>query len=501
MLTTILQHLIKHRFFGHSGGPSSAPPSPQGRKRRAATLIAATFSIVVGGGLGNQDQASAQTAVYYGKIDETLRTDLVQWSAHYWDRVDTGNTVKVGDFKFTDPALNTPLFNPARAVRPTLEQLKLVSTLDCDGVTVLTPGFGNAAIANSFRQAMSEWKLVTDSSTNASGTAIHMNLITSAPAGSGTTWEVIGNEVISTKLPWAGVAGVNTNPTIAPSISTSTQAAIDKLITVGSIIAAASEGISEAQSLITGQESHATKFERGVQQLLIEGGWNGTTWRVDAAFGVFGSLPLVGVTFDDAFVLVDTVNGNVDGPFTLTSTLDSRPLLEVHVSAYTLGTTIRHLSTLGCITTARARWRTPFPPGGPFVQRPGSPNTPTPPYIIPGYGPGGPQLHPENPGWFTDWQCFTKIDGFNHSCECYAYGKYDNTSTGSSYWVRIKCVLNGGYTLLPGGLPELTTPFVPITNPSVPQGPPFPQPDPSISPATWNCNVPAGPYPGTEWYY
>jgi len=320
---------------------------------------------LLGGRLGSLSPASAQssgqTAVYYGKIDETLRTDLVQWSAHYWDRVDTGNTVKVGDFKFTDPALNTPLFNPARAVRPTLEQLKLVSTLDCDGVTVLTPGFGNAAIANSFRQAMSEWKLTTDSSTNASGTAIHMNLITSAPAGSGTTWEVIGNEVISTKLPWAGVAGVNTNPTIAPSISTSTQAAIDKLITVGSIIAAASEGISEAQSLITGQESHATKFERGVQQLLIEGGWNGTTWRVDAAFGVFGSLPLVGVTFDDAFVLLDAVNGNVDGPFALTSPLNAASLLAAHSQEYVASQPVRFFSAQGCQKVVAASWR-PSPP-------------------------------------------------------------------------------------------------------------------------------------------
>ncbi len=65
MLTTILQHLIKHRFFGHSGGPSSAPPSPQGSTRRAATLIAATFSVAVtlNGCCSSSDKKSLQEMV------------------------------------------------------------------------------------------------------------------------------------------------------------------------------------------------------------------------------------------------------------------------------------------------------------------------------------------------------------------------------------------------------------------------------------------------------
>jgi len=85
-------------------------------------------------------------------------------------------------------------------------------------------------------------------------------------------------------------------------------------------------------------------------------------WRVDATFGVFGSLPLVGVTFDDAFVLLDSTSGALDGPFGLTSSLDATVLLAQH-SAYAAGTTVRYVNASGCLVVAAARWPTTQPPG------------------------------------------------------------------------------------------------------------------------------------------
>ncbi|MFN7021200.1 MAG: hypothetical protein ACK4WH_07730 [Phycisphaerales bacterium] len=108
------------------------------------------------------------------------------------------------------------------------------------------------------------------------------------------------------------------------------------------------------------RESHAPKFERGVRTLLADGGWAGTTWRVDAAFGVFGSLPLVGVTFGDAFVLVDCVNGGVGGPFAVTSDLSADALLAAHSPVYASGSPVRFYSRPGCGTTTAARWRNSF---------------------------------------------------------------------------------------------------------------------------------------------
>ncbi len=92
----------------------------------------------------------------------------------------------------------------------------------------------------------------------------------------------------------------------------------------------------------------------------MEQGSNATAWRVDASFGVFGSLPLVGVTFDDAFVLLDATDGALDGPFALASPLDATVLLASH-SAYVVGTTVRYHNIAGCGTTIAATWRNSRP--------------------------------------------------------------------------------------------------------------------------------------------
>jgi len=92
-------------------------------------------------------------------------------------------------------------------------------------------------------------------------------------------------------------------------------------------------------------------------------------WRVDATFGVFGSLPLVGVTFDDAFVLLDSTSGALDGPFGLTSSLDATVLLAQH-SAYAAGTTVRYVNASGCLVVAAPRPRSTPPLGG--LRRPSS---------------------------------------------------------------------------------------------------------------------------------
>ncbi|MCC6321280.1 MAG: hypothetical protein IT438_07580 [Phycisphaerales bacterium] len=310
----------------------------------------------------------AQSSAFYGEVDATLRAELAQWSTHYWNRVDTGAKVKVGSFAFSNAALNNPLFNPLRGARPTLEQVKVLNSSDCDGLAALQPGWGDAAIAAAFREAMKDWKFSTDTTTNATGTAIHVALITAAPPEAGTTWTSQGNLIISEKLPLVTVSGQNEEPTIATGVSSATQAAIDKIILIGPIIAAASAGTTEAQALITGEESHATKFERGVQTLLADGGWNGTTWRVDAAFGVFGSLPLVGVMFEDALVLVDSVTGGVDGPFEGGTKLDARTLLASHPQ-YLASTPVKYWGVAGCaVGNVPSKCKVPCPTGTPAGQ-------------------------------------------------------------------------------------------------------------------------------------
>ncbi|MFN7021905.1 MAG: hypothetical protein ACK4WH_11330, partial [Phycisphaerales bacterium] len=252
----------------------------------------------------------------------------------------------------------------------------------------------------------------------------------------------------------------------------------NKLIVIGPIIAAASAGTTEAQALITGEESHAAKFERGVQQLLADGGWEGETWRVDAAFGVFGSLPLVGVTFADACVLLDSVNGTVDGPFTPRSPLTASGLLSSHPE-YTIGTSIRYFASNGCPGQRMAGWvPVPCPP-------PAAPGTCFPATFVPVIVP----LQPAgNPG---SWRCAytpAAAPATGGTCTCeFEYkhvspvipcpGAAWTTPNGSARCLIIErwtCSSTGGPTCVgascPGGTPAPATP--PPANPiGAPCGP------------------------------
>jgi hypothetical protein len=74
---------------------------------------------------------------------------------------------------------------------------------------------------------------------------------------------------------------------------------------------------------------------------------------------VFGSLRMLGVTFDDAIVLLDATEGNLDGPFDLDSPLDATALLAQH-AAYATGTTVKYFSFGDCPHINAGSWH----PGG-----------------------------------------------------------------------------------------------------------------------------------------
>ncbi len=391
-----------------------------------------------------------------------------------------------GEFGFTASDMNSPRFNPVRAARPTLEQLGLISAQACDGMAELTPGLGDASISKAFRDAMTEWKLVTNASSNPNGTAVHTGKIASAPPGA--TWWMDGPLLISTGLPWASVSGANPAATPAGSLSPETQAAIEKLMGVGPIIAAASAGVSEAQKMLTGEASQADRFQTGVVTLLADGGWTGDVWRVDAEFGVFGSLPLVGVTFSDAYVLLDSVNGNVDGPFSLSSDLDGRQLLLLHGTEFAAGSLVRYSGVLGCPKIVRSQWFPTPPPGGPWLPKVACPTCPAPPWALPGAIQCSLPFNPANAGWLTDWHCTsTTVNATVAFCDCWRYGRSENAA-GNGIFTREHCQLNYACSVGPPGTAPPGSPC-PIQHPGSGM-PPFATPGPAIAPgAAWVCTV------------
>ena len=346
---------------------------------------------------------SAQTSVYYGTIDAADKSQLAQWATHYWARVDAGTTVTPGTFTFTKAAMNDPLFLPVRGARRTLEMLGVMDAQACDGLIEIQPGLGDVAVSDALREAMTQWKFRTDANSNPSGTQAHFNLINAAPSTSNTVWGMEGSHLVSTNLPWEALSGANQTGQIASTVSTPTLHTIGKLTDTAPAIAKAAAGISQTQALITGQKSHADRFEEGVVQFLFDQGSNATAWRVDASCGVFGSLPLVGVTFNDAFVLLDTTSGRLDGPFALASPLDATVLL-ANQSGYVAGTTVRSTTTFGCGATNAATWN-PTPPGCPAC--------PVPPVWVPVPTPPG-----TAPGWQTPWFCRDVTTPIGTACKC-----------------------------------------------------------------------------------
>lgn len=171
-------------------------------------------------------------------------------------------------------------------------------------------------------------------------------------------------------------AGLSSYSAVTSSVSA------DELLPAHAALAAASAGVSVAEALLTGQQSHADRFQRGIRTLLDDGGWNAPTWRIDAAFAVFGSLPLVGVTFDDAYVLLDTVNGALAGPFALSSSLNAVILLSAHADVPVTSSDTRYFGIEGCPRTIAGDWN-PYPvPAGWPAMPPWPTHPPIPPAVV-----------------------------------------------------------------------------------------------------------------------
>lgn len=350
-------------------------------------------SAAVGFLLACAGPAAAQVSPVYGDIDAQAKAELQGWAGHFWHKADTGDTVKPGAFKFSDPAMNSPVFLPLRGARTTLEAVSLVASADCDSIA--TPDHADAAVAQAFRLVMTEDKIVTDPQSDPDGAAAHMQLITAAPPGV-TFWINADGTLVSVGLPLLLVDEAPNLAVYAGNVSPETEVAILKLMNSGPAIAKAAAGVTVAQGLITGEKDQAVRFAEGVQQLLFDLGSNGAIGQVEAAFGVYGSLPILSVAFDDAYVLLDTTTGSIDGPFELDSYLDARVLLAAHTE-YIAGTSVRYYKEGGCSANLVAIWNTGGPPPAALPTTPRGPATPGPTVCPPGVFPPGTTAPPGAP--------------------------------------------------------------------------------------------------------
>ena len=90
-----------------------------------------------------------------------------------------------------------------------------------------------------------------------------------------------------------------------------------------------------------------------------------------AEFGIYGALPVLEVTFDQGFILIDGLTGEAFGPYSDGQPYDPIPLLSNHPE-YQAGTPASLIvAETGCEPVQSARWRTNPPPGPGWAPRPG----------------------------------------------------------------------------------------------------------------------------------
>ncbi len=294
--------------------------------------------------------AHAQEEYYYAGLSPAENAEVVAWNVLYWQRVDDGGGAPGAGFAFTSNAMKSPLFNPVRAARSTLEQVGKINSGLCDRLDDL-PTYLDVQTAGA-RDALRNTMLYGTIETQA-GTIEewkHLLLIDAAPVDYPYLAYDVDGYLISVELPLSEVSEVAGSAALALNIGSESQQIIASLIAAGGNWRSQCTDVPQWQSLITGETSTAEQFRVLVLQYLALRSASAGLSVVRANFGTFGELPIVFVTLPDCFILMDPTTGNLSGPFDPASTLDAQGLLSQHADAYQAGSSLRYYTSTGCPT-------------------------------------------------------------------------------------------------------------------------------------------------------
>ena len=224
-------------------------------------------------------------------------------------------------FVFSDPATNTALYDSYAAALRTVAQAQGLNLC----VSVLGTG---TAVTNYATGTTVETSLEDPNATTA-----HTNAIAAAPTSAGVTGGVLGGSLVSIGLPLQPVTGIPT-PATPYSPDPATAAWIAGIEAFAITTAQAFDPAEDPERRLLGQPRDS--------ELLAHAIWDESvnTWNVspddililEAQFGIYGSLPVLVMYFENSYILIDGVNGLVSGPFADTVPYDPVPLLEGSVS-------------------------------------------------------------------------------------------------------------------------------------------------------------------------
>lgn len=327
---------------------------------RTMTLACAVAAVALGISGPLLSQSPADRAAFYGVLDTSQDAAVKQWSTYLWNRIETGSpSVAAAAFAFTDPALASPLFQPLRAAKGTLEGLEVAAESPCYWVATTPTGdliaIGDAALIQATKDYMTLGKLSTDLGENIAGTSEHLNKILSSD---GAQFGFEGGSLVSYGVQPDTVAAAYVGGAPKFDVGPGTMNAIGVILGTAPAIAASANSPSESLRAIRGGASRTDDFLTQLALALWDVDVNQVVMtRVDAMFGAYGDLPLALVQFEDAYVLVDTVNGTLAGPFEPTSPFDATSLLANHPDAYEPDSHILYVDDKGCTADAPNRRR------------------------------------------------------------------------------------------------------------------------------------------------
>ncbi|MFY7895552.1 MAG: hypothetical protein ACOVP8_04905, partial [Phycisphaerales bacterium] len=271
----------------------------------------------------------AQSSSFYDEPDGTRYNELKEWGAKYVELLESGvPAVDAANFAFTVPAMNSPLFSPVRAAMSIVGEAAGAS--NC-ATTTIQPGVGTIDEELVVYLTMGQ---ITTSLTNTNASTAHLTAIMQSNNAQFTIQDqLLVSEGLAPSIVTT-VPGAKQYTTVAAPTATW----ISQLGTLAPGWAAQRDFSEEGKRQLLGQVSEVDYFESDIRNWATVQGLDLTVYRVNANFGRYGSLPVfVGVYqsgSDAGFILIDGINGAVDGPFVSGSAIDPRGLLIAHTGTY-----------------------------------------------------------------------------------------------------------------------------------------------------------------------
>ena len=331
---------------------------------------------------------------------------MQSWGQKYVTLKSTGTPAAgASTFAFTSPAMNSPLFSPLRAAELTVN----LTTGSGSGCPDYAPTPGGDVVAFLTTGGLS--------SNIATETDKTLDLLEVAAEDDGVVLDIVGNNLVAMNLSPGQVSG-STGTAQWAGASTTTINWIASLNTACASWANGQVTSDDATRRLLGTARVVDNMEEFVKDWGRANAIRIETYQVEARFGSFGALPIVIAYYfsgdDQGFLMIDGVNGALNGPFAPGTFINPAALLATHPDAYLPGTPMQIVNAANGKCAARADVVTPFP------------TTPPPGTVPPGLVPvPGRVLTPTLPalptGRPTPWTC-TLTGG---TCTCKVTYNYE----------------------------------------------------------------------------